>query len=73
MIKINLRQLLFDREMSQADLWRLTGGKKTGVRYNTINAYYHGYVKRMNVKDLVKICDALGCELKDLIEYTPDK
>jgi putative transcriptional regulator len=66
MFKINLRKLLFDRELNQSDLHRMTG-----VRYNTINAYYHGYVKRMNVTDLVKICDALKCPLSELIGYEP--
>lgn len=73
MIKINLRQLLFDKEMNISDLHRKTGGNEGGVRYNTLLAYYHGYVKRMNIKDLIKICDALNCKLSELLEYIPDK
>ena len=67
-MRFNLKRLLFDRDMKQIDLHR-----KTGIRYETVGAYYHGYVKRMNVKDLEKICDALNCSLSDLIEYIPDK
>lgn len=65
-MNFNLRKLLFERNMNQSDLHR-----KTGIRYNTINAYFHGYIKRMNVEDLIKICDALNCKLSELIEYDP--
>lgn len=68
MLKIHLRKLLFDREMNQSDLHRLTG-----IRYNTINMYFHGFIKRMNVNDLAKICDVLECTLSELIEYTPKR
>ena len=67
-MRFNLLVLLENKDMKQSDLARLTG-----IRYNTINAYYHGYIKRMNVIDLEKICDALECTLYDLIEYVPKK
>jgi putative transcriptional regulator len=67
-MKCNLKRLLFDRDMSQMDLHR-----KTGIRYETINWYFHGLIKRMNVHDIEKICDVLGCSLSDLIEYAPNK
>jgi putative transcriptional regulator len=68
MIKIHLSRILGDRRMLQSELSR-----KTKIRKNTINAYYHGYIERINVKDLNKICDALNCRLDELIEYIPDK
>jgi putative transcriptional regulator len=67
-MKFNLPQLLLDRKMNQSDLKR-----KTNIRFGTINAYYHGYIRRMNVEDIHKICDALGCDLSELIEYNHDK
>ncbi len=67
-MQCNLKRLLFDRDMSQMDLHR-----KTGIRYETINWYYHSLIKRMNVKDLETICNVLECSLSDLIEYVPDK
>lgn len=45
----------------------------TGVRNNTINAYYNDYAKRFNRDDIDKICQALECDISDLIEYVPDK
>jgi putative transcriptional regulator len=70
MFKINLEEILDERDMNISELWRKTGGK-SGVRYNTLLAYYHGYIKRINIQDLIKICDALECDLSELIEYSP--
>lgn len=67
-LKIKLKQILENKELNQRYLII-----KTGIRPGTINAYYHGFVKRMNVKDLIKICDTLDCRLDELIEYVPDK
>ena len=67
-MKFNLRRLLAERDMKQIDLHRMTG-----IRYETVGAYYHGYVKRMNIADLIKICDTLNCTLSELVEYIPNK
>jgi len=72
MFKINVRRLATEKDWKIADLWRATGeDEKDRVCYNTLLAYWHEYVRRMNVKDLVKICKALDCELFELIEYSP--
>ena len=66
--KFNLKYILESKELNQRYLIQ-----KTGIRPGTINAYYHGFIKRMNVYDLIKICDALNCRLDELLEYVPDK
>lgn len=66
MIRIHLSRILGEKRMTQSEL-----SKMTGIRPNTINSYYHEYVKRMNVEDLKKICDALNCKLSELLEYDP--
>lgn len=66
MLKFKLKELLDEREWSQRRLRLITG-----IRSGTINAYYHGFIKRMNVDDIIKICDALNCSLSELLEYTP--
>jgi DNA-binding Xre family transcriptional regulator len=74
MFKINVRQLASDKDWNISDLWRATGiDKNDRVDYNTLILYWHGYIKRMNVKDLIKICDALHCDLSELIEYEHKK
>jgi len=73
MFKINLRRLLSEVDWNISELYRATGGDNDGVCYNTLLAYYHEYIKRVNIVDLIKICDALECSLSDLMEYVPDK
>jgi putative transcriptional regulator len=68
MIKFKLRKYLRNKEITQQQL-----GEMTDIRPGTINAYYHGYAKRLNVKDLNIMCNALGCRLDELLEHVPDK
>ena len=66
MVKCNLSRLLGERRWTQADLAR-----RTGIRPNTICSYYNGFIRSMKLKHLKAICDALDCDLSELIEYTP--
>ena len=66
MIKIHLSRLLGEKKWTQADLSR-----KTGIRPNTISALFHEFTDRVNLQHLDKICEVLGCELHELIEYVP--
>lgn len=68
MIRIRLSALLGERRWTQADLAR-----KTGIRANTINELYHELATRVSFEHLDKICEVLGCELTDLIVYSPSK
>lgn len=68
MIRIYLSRLLGERRWTQADLAR-----KTGIRAATINEYYNEFVERVKLEHLDKICEALGCELGDLIQRVPNK
>lgn len=66
MIRIRLSTLLGERRWTQADLAR-----KTGIRANTINELYHELTERISLDHLDKICDALECELTDLLQHEP--
>ena len=68
MIRIYLSRLLGERRWTQADLSR-----KTGIRAATINEYYNELAVRVNLEHLDKICEALGCDLDELIQRVPDK
>ncbi len=68
MIRINLSTMLGKRRMTQAELAR-----KTGIRASTINDMYHELIKYICVDHLDKICTVLDCDLKDIIEFIPDK
>ena len=62
MIRILLSTRLGERRWSQADLARATG-----IRPSTINDLYHEIAERINLEHLDLICEALGCELSDLM------
>lgn len=68
MIRILLSTRLGERRWTQADLARATG-----IRPSTINDLYHEIAERVNLEHLDLICEALGCELSDLIVREPNK
>lgn len=68
MIKILLSRKLGELRMTQADLARATG-----IRPNTINELYHELADRVNLEHLDLICEALDCELDELIVRIPNK
>lgn len=67
MIRILLSTRLGELRWTQADLAR-----KTGIRPSTINDMYHEMCDRINLEHLDLICEALGCELSDLIVRIPN-
>ncbi|MBE6012071.1 MAG: helix-turn-helix transcriptional regulator [Lachnospiraceae bacterium] len=68
MIKIHLSAILGELRMTQAEL-----SKKTGIRPATINEMYHELIERVNLEYLSKICEALNCQVADILEYVPDE
>lgn len=63
MIRILLSTRLGERRWTQADLARATG-----IRPSTINDLYHELAERVNLEHLDLICEALDCDLSDLIQ-----
>ena len=68
MIKILLSRKLGELRWTQADLSRATG-----IRAATINALYNEVADRVNLDHLSRICEALDCDLSDIMEYVPNK
>ena len=68
MIRILLSTRIGEIRWTQADLARATG-----IRPNTINELYHELVDRVNLEHLDLICEALGCDLDELIVRVPDE
>lgn len=67
MIRILLSTRLGERRWTQADLARMTN-----IRPSTINDLYHEMAERVNLEHLDRICDALDCELGDIIQRVPN-
>ena len=66
MIRILLSTRLGERRWTQADLAR-----KTGIRPSTINELYHEITDRVSLEQLDLICEALDCDLDELIRRVP--
>ena len=65
MIKTNLRKLLSDRRMTQAELATLTG-----IRPSTICDICGNSCTFLKLEHIDKICSALGCEVQELIIFS---
>lgn len=68
MVKNHLSRLLGEKRWTQKDL-----AEATGIRPSTINEWYHEIVLRLNVDHIDKICEALNCNITDLLEYIPNE
>lgn len=62
-------RLTLDKALDAAGLTRYELGKRTGIQYQIIDNYYKNKVKRYDSYVLERICDALGCQIADIIEY----
>lgn len=69
MIKFKLDRLLFEKgNMKIPKLQEMSG-----VNKNTLYAIYNGSITRIDVSVIDRICTALDCQPRDLLEHTPDK
>ena len=66
-IRILLSRKLGELRWTQADLAR-----KTGIRPTTINEMYHEICERVNLEHLDLICEALDCDLSEIIIRIPE-
>lgn len=67
MIRILLSKKLGELRWTQADLARATG-----IRPSTINEYYHEFAERVNLEHLDLICEALQCDLNEILVRVPN-
>ena len=64
MIRMTLDKTLKERGMSRYRLSQLTG-----VQFQVIDKYYKNKVVRYDSYVLNKFCEALDCQIGDIIEY----
>lgn len=64
MIKLTLKETLEKTNVTRYEL-----SKRTGIQYQIIDNYYKNKVKRYDSFVLERICDALDCDINDVIEY----
>ena len=63
MVRIKLDKALEERKMSRYEL-----AKRTGIQYQVIDHYYKNRVKRFDAYVLDRICEALDCDINELLE-----
>ena len=62
-------KLTLDIVLKKANISRYELAKRTGIQYQIIDKYYKNNVKRYDSYVLERICDALNCQISDIIEY----
>lgn len=62
MIKINLRKLLSERNMTQAE-----PAERTGIRPSTICDICNNTCSFLKIENIDKICTVLKCQVHELI------
>ena len=67
-IRVLLSTRLGEKRWTQADLARATG-----IRPSTIGEMYNELAERINLDHLDLICEALGCEVQDILIYEPNE
>ena len=65
-------QLTLDAQLKKCGITRYELSKRTGIIYHTIDSYYKNQVVRYDSYILNKICEALNCNISDIIEYKKD-
>ena len=66
-------KLTLDEQLKKSGITRYELSKRTGIIYHTIDSYYKNQVVRYDSYILNKFCEALDCEISDIIVYTKDK
>lgn len=65
-IKCHLSRLMGEKRITIKDL-----AIQAGLARNTVASLYHEEAKRVDYKTLAKLCECLGCEVKDILEAVP--
>lgn len=67
-IIVNLDVMLAKRKMSSGEL-----AEKVGITQANLSILKTGKAKAVRFSTLESICEALGCQPGDILEYIPDK
>lgn len=67
-IRFKLAERMKEQGMSKNRLC-----KESGFRFETIQGYYQGNISRIDLFVLSEFCRVLGCNVQDIIEYSPKK
>lgn len=63
-------KIILDKTLKKKNISRYELSKRTSIQYQIIDNYYKNKVIRYDSYVLDKICNALDCEISDIIEFT---
>ncbi len=61
-------KLTLDKTLEKLNVSRYELAKQTGIQYQIIDNYYKNKVVRYDSYVLARICEALNCDISDLLE-----
>ena len=61
-VEVNLKNVMLKRKITVNQL-----SKMTGIRYHIVKKYYRNERYRIDLLNLAKFCDALNCEIEDIL------
>lgn len=61
-------KLTIDKKLEKLGISRYELAKRTGIQYQIIDNYYKNKVVRYDSYILARICEALECEVSELLE-----
>ncbi len=67
-VKLKLHKYLKERSITRYAL-----SKKTGMSFQNIDNYYKNKIVRYDSYNLTRICEALDCDISDILEYAEDE
>jgi len=62
-------ELILNKTLEKLSISRYELAKKTRIQYQVIDNYYKNKIKRYDSFVIDRICDALNCEIKDILIY----
>lgn len=63
-------RICLDKALKKYNISRYELAKRTGIQYQIIDNYYKNKVKRYDTFVLDRICNALDCEIIEIIEFS---
>ena len=64
MVRLKVAKYLDEKNITRYEL-----AKRTGIRFQIVDKYYKNNVVRYDSYVLGRFCEALECDVSDLIEY----
>ena len=66
-VKMKVSDLLGKHKMTMKELSYITG-----IRPNTISSLYYEEAKRIEFKQIEKLCKAFNCKIEEIFEFIDD-